>query len=126
MTHDRVVDTSYLFAREGYPDGIPSLRDVVSAALGKAIQEEAHDSVTDAQVCTYIRREDKKRQSSLRCFMDGKLLALAVTLFGQTALNIDMTLKLIFVDSRCLSSFDPFVGRGIILFFIVFFYNLPS
>lgn len=55
MIHGRVVDTSFLYAREGAsPDSTPSLRDVVSAALGRDIHEGMHDSVTDAQVLYFI------------------------------------------------------------------------
>lgn len=58
MEHDRVIDTAYLFKREGSPDGTPSLRDVVKATLGLDIQSGAHDSVIDAQVSAcFARRE---------------------------------------------------------------------
>eukprot|EP00904_Undaria_pinnatifida_P006310 jgi/Undpi1/2809/HiC_scaffold_14.g06186.m1 len=50
MTHDRIVDTSFLFKSRG-KDATPSLKDVVKATLGKTIQDGAHDSVTDAK-CT--------------------------------------------------------------------------
>lgn len=49
MTHDRIVDTSFLFKSRG-KDATPSLKDVVKATLGKTIQDGAHDSVTDAKV----------------------------------------------------------------------------
>ncbi|CAN0564820.1 unnamed protein product, partial [Laminaria digitata] len=50
MTHDRIVDTSFLFKSSGKKDSTPSLKDVVKATLGKTIQDGAHDSVTDAKV----------------------------------------------------------------------------
>ncbi|KAG5178617.1 ribonuclease H-like domain-containing protein [Tribonema minus] len=49
MVHERVVDTSFLFALEGEgPSATPSLRDLAKAVLDKEIQSGSHSSVTDA------------------------------------------------------------------------------
>eukprot|EP00903_Cladosiphon_okamuranus_P005818 g5761.t1 len=49
MSHDRVVDTSFLFEGSDKKFSTPSLKDVVRAALGRDIQHGCHDSVTDAK-----------------------------------------------------------------------------
>lgn len=51
MSHDRVVDTSFLFEGSDKKFSTPSLKDVVRVALGRDIQHGSHDSVTDAKVC---------------------------------------------------------------------------
>ncbi|CAM9921609.1 unnamed protein product [Ectocarpus sp. 6 AP-2014] len=56
MTHDRVVDTSFLFEGSDEKFSTPSLKDVVKVALGRQIQDGSHDSVTDAKSTLEVAR----------------------------------------------------------------------